>query len=73
MRQHQVWRARQEEGREALDVRRGIAGDPHIGEAEARKICPEPLHPPRTLLPRTESGVYVTLQISTLSPRWRCL
>src|SRR5262249_26951499 len=51
MRQHQVWGARQEEGREALDIRRDIAGDLHIGEAQARKLGPEALGPRGPLLP----------------------
>src|SRR5882672_2504006 len=51
MRQHQVRGTRQEEGREALDIRWGIAGDPHIGEAQARKVSPEALGTSGPLLP----------------------
>src|SRR5262249_43024811 len=51
MRQHQVWGARQEEGREAFDILWGIAGDLHIGETQARKVSPEALGPHGSFLP----------------------
>ena len=72
MRQHQVRGARQEKSREALDVLWCIAYHAHIGEAQARKLGPEALGPRGPSCPRTESGVYVTLQIATLSLRCRC-
>jgi hypothetical protein len=56
MRQHQVGGARQEEGREVLDICRGRAGDPHIGEAQACKVSPEALGPHSTLLPAHRIG-----------------
>ncbi len=73
MRQHQVWGARQEEGRQALDIRRCRARHPHILEAQARKLGPRRWDPAAPSCPRTESGVYVTRQLSTLSPRCRGL
>src|SRR2546426_248562 len=51
MRQHNIWWTRQEEGRQALDIRRCIAGHAHFGEAQARKVGPEALGPRGPLLP----------------------
>src|SRR5713101_7414838 len=56
MRQYQVWGARQEEGREAFDILRGIAGHAHIGEAQARKVSSEALGPRSPLLPTYRIG-----------------
>jgi hypothetical protein len=69
MRQYQVWGARQEEGREALDILWCIAGYPHIGEAQARKLGPEALGTRGPLLPPHRLGrIRDTADLDAITP-----
>jgi hypothetical protein len=67
--QHQVRWASQEKGREALDVFWCIAGYPHIGEAQARKISPEALGTRGPLLPAHRIGpIRDTTDLDAIAP-----